>query len=417
MSPQQPPSSSDDPEDLGGNKAPKLISAHFLLAIGINLGFGMVFFMLITSMAVYAVTEFAVGQSAAGFAASAFVVGALFARIFAGKYADLMGRHRTVILSLVVYALCSAAYLVVDDYPTLILVRMIHGAAIGFGTTALNAGVFSLIPHARRGEGAGYYMIANSLPQALGPLLGLQLSHTLGFETVFIAATAIAVTALVLALLVRLPEAPRRRRRLRTELLLRPGDVLDRRAFPIALISLVTSAAFGTVITFLDSFSQREGMGNVASWYFLVFAAAVMVTRLFVGRIQDRRGDNAAVYPAMAVFVVSLGLLAWSPNEAVVLFSAVCAGFGHGTLMPVMQAIIASAVSAARVSIGISTFFILSDIGFGASPLLLGPLAELSGYRLMFAVCAGLLVVGLLLYWALHGRFDVRQGNPRRPRR
>lgn len=416
MNSQHPPSSPEEPEEPGERSRPKLISLHFLLAIGINLGFGLVFFMLITSMAVYAVTEFAVGQTAAGFAASAFVLGALMARVFAGKYSDLIGRRRTVVLSLMVYSLCSAGYLVVDDYAALVVLRIVHGAAIGFGTTALNAGVFSLIPQSRRGEGAGYYMIANSLPQALGPLLGLQLSYALGFDTVFLAATVIAAAALVLALLVRLPEAPQRRQRLRSQMRLRPGDVIDRRAFPIALVSLLTSAAFGSVITFLDSFAQGEDMGNVASLYFLVFAAAVLVTRLFVGRIQDHFGDNAAVYPAMLVFVVSLGLLAWSPNEAVVLLSAVCAGFGHGSLMPVMQAIIASAVTAPRVSIGLSTFFILSDTGFGLSPLVMGPLADAGGYRLMFAVCGGLILAALVVYGMLHGRYDVRQGTPRRPR-
>ncbi|MGO1193144.1 MAG: MFS transporter, partial [Nesterenkonia sp.] len=395
---------------------PKLISPSFLLAIGVNLGFGMVFFMLITSMAVYAATEFSAGESAAGFAASAFVVGALLARIFAGKYADLMGRRRTVVLSLVLFVLCSAAYLVVDDYAALIVLRIVHGTGLGFGQTALNAGVFSLIPHTRRGEGAGYYMIANSLPQALGPLVGLQLSHIYGFSTVFIGAAVISALALVLAAMVRLPEARLRRQRLRSALRLRPGDIIDRRAFPIALIALLTSAAFGSVMTFLDSFAQLEDMGNVASLYFLVFAGAVLITRLFVGRIQDRFGDNAAVYPAIVVFVGSLGLLAWSPNEAVVLVSAVLAGFGHGSLLPVLQAIIASAVTAPRVSIGISTFFILSDTGFGLSPLALGPLADAGGYRLMFAVCAGLILLSLGVYWFLHGRFDVKQGAARRPK-
>ena len=111
MNSQHPPSSPEEPEEPGERSRPKLISLHFLLAIGINLGFGLVFFMLITSMAVYAVTEFAVGQTAAGFAASAFVLGALMARVFAGKYADLIGRRRTVVLSLMVYSLCSAGYL------------------------------------------------------------------------------------------------------------------------------------------------------------------------------------------------------------------------------------------------------------------------------------------------------------------
>ena len=406
----------EEPEEDGGGSSPKLFNRSFLLAIGINLCYGMVFFMLITGMAVYAATEFTIGQTAAGFAASAFVIGALLARIFAGKYVDFLGRRRTVLISLMVYVLAGSAYLVVDSYEVLLAVRLAHGAALGFGTTALNAGVFAMIPQHRRGEGAGYYLLANSLPQALGPLLGLQLSQSFGFSALFTSATAIAGAALLLALRIRLPEAQLPPQRLRQRLMLKPRDVIERRAISAALIGMLMSVGFASVVTFLDSFTQSEDMTNVASIYFVIFAVVVLVTRLFVGRLQDRYGDNVVIYPTVVMFFGAMSLLAWSPDETVVLTSAVLAGFGHGALMPVLQATVAASVPPHRVSIGLSTFFILMDSGTGLSPLLLGPLAEAGGYRFMYGVAAGLMVVALMVYWMLHGRYDVRQGTPRRPR-
>ncbi|GAA1148687.1 MFS transporter [Nesterenkonia lutea] len=400
----------------GEDGSSNLFSRSFLLAIGINLCFGMVFFMLVTGMAVYAAAEFSIGQTAAGFAASAFVVGALLARIFAGKYVDFLGRRRTVLVTLVVYVLASVAYLVVDSYEVLILVRMLQGAAFGFGQTALNAGVFSLIPPARRGEGAGYYLVANSLPQALGPLVGIQISQTFGFGALFVSASILAVLALLLALGIRLPEARPPAQSLRQRLMLRPRDVIERRAIPVALVGMMLSVGFASVITFLDSFTRGEQMTNVGSLYFVIFATVVLITRLFVGRLHDRYGDNAVIYPTVVMFFGAMVLLSWSPNEAVVLGSAVLAGFGHGSLMPVLQATIASAVPAHRVSIGLSTFFIFMDSGVGLSPLLLGPLAEAGGYRFMYGACAGLILAAMVVYWLLHGRFDIRQGTPRRPR-
>lgn len=409
-----PPASPEPGEGPGGSQT--LFTRSFLLAIGINLCFGMVFFMLVTGMAVYAAGEFSVGQTAAGFAASAFVVGALVSRIFAGKYVDFLGRRRTVLVTLVFFVLASVAYLVVDSYAVLILVRMVQGAAFGFGQTALNAGVFTLIPPSRRGEGAGYYLVANSLPQALGPLLGIQVSQSLGFPALFITATALAALALVLALWIRLPEAPPNTQSLRRRLLLKPGDIFERRAIPVALVGMMLSVGFASVITFLDSFTRGENMENVGSLYFVIFAAVVLVTRLFVGRLHDYYGDNTVIYPTVVMFFGAMALLAWSPNETVVLLSAVLAGFGHGSLLPVLQATIASAVPAHRVSIGLSTFLIFMDSGVGLSPLVLGPLADLGGYRFMYGACAGLILAAMVVYWLLHGRYDVRQGTPRRPR-
>lgn len=385
------------------------------MAIGINLCFGLVFFMLVTSMAVYAAREFTVGQTAAGFAASAFVLGALAARIFAGKYVDLIGRRRTVLFSVLVYIIIGALYLAVDTYHVLLVVRLLHGAAFAFGQTALNAGVFALIPAARRGEGAGYYLVANSLPQALGPLLGLQLSHVFGSSALFVCVTAISVIALLLWLGLRLPEVhPRPQRRI-SQLLLRPADVIERRAVPLAISGMLLSFGFASVITFLDSFAVEEDMVGVASLYFIVFAIVVLVTRLVIGRIHDRYGDNMVIYPTVVMFFGAMVLLAWSPNPMIVLASAVLAGFGHGTLVPVLQASISSLVPPHRVSIGLSTSLILSDTAVGMSPILLGSLAEVGGYRLMWGVCAGLVVVALAVYWWLHGRFDVRLGIARRP--
>lgn len=416
VSSRTPPSLPDDPEDGEEGPLPKLFTPSFLLAIAINLCLAMVFFMLITGMAVYAAREFAVGQGAAGFAASAFVVGAVFARIFAGKYVDFLGRRRTVFFSMVLYVLAGIAYLGVDNYELLIAVRLAHGVAFGFGQTALTAGVFAMLPRSRRGEGSGYYMVANSLPQALGPALALQLSYAVGFWAMFVSSAVIGAVGLALSLLIKLPEARGNRQRLPQRLMLKPEDVIDHRALSIALITMLISVGFGSIITYLDSFTQHEDMTSIASLYFVVFAGAVLLARLFVGRLQDRHGDNIVVYPAVAMFVIALTLLGWSPNEAVVLMSAVLAGLGHGALMPVLQAIVASAVPPQRVSIGLSTFFIMMNCGVGFSPLLLGPLVGAVGYRFMYLMSSALVVAALIVYWLLHGRYDVHQGAPRRPR-
>ena len=392
----------------------RLFTRDFVLAIVINLFLGMVFFMLVTGLAVYAVEEFAAGQTAAGFAASSFVVGALFARFFAGKYVNFLGRRRTVIVCLIAYVLAGLAYLWVQNYEMLIVLRVVHGMSFGFGQTALNAAVFDLIPRERRGEGAGYYMVANALPPAVGPLMTIQLTQNYGFWAMFIAATVLPAIALIAALVIRLPENKPRGLGLRERFLLRPGDIIEPSAFSTASVAMLLGIGFASVMTFLNGFAQTEDMVDAASAFFVVYAAAVLTSRLFSGRMQDRLGDNAVVYPALVLYIISLALLAWTPNEIVLLVAGVLAGLGFGSLLPVLQAIIASALPPHRVSIGISTFFILLDLGFGVAPFLLGPLVQFASYRVMFGVCAGFVLITTVLYWAVHGRYNVRQGVSRR---
>lgn len=407
------PDSPEENQDEPFMGRPRLFTRDFLLATGVNLGLAMVFYMLITGLAVFAAEQFGAGETAAGFAASAFVVGALFARIFAGKYVDFLGRRRTVWACLIIYVLASMSYIWADSYELLIVLRVLHGIAFGFGQTALTTAVFDLIPVSRRGEGSGYYMLANALPPAAGPLLSFQLTDLFGFWAMFLGATVVSGIALLAALFIRLPERPPTGR-LREKLRLRPSDILDRRAFTPAVVMMLLGTSFGSVLTFLNGYARSIEMVDAASVYFVVYAVAVLVSRFFAGRIQDRQGDNVVVYPAILMFVVSMVLLAWAPSPSVVILSGVLAGLGFGSILPVLQAVAAAAVPPHRVSIAVSTFFIFLDSGFGLSPFLLGPMLELWGYRPMYWICAGVVAATLVLYWILHGRHDVRQGVARR---
>ena len=414
-SPQEPEESAaaGDPHEAGAPKE-RLFTADFLMATAINLMITTVFFTLVTGMAVYAAGEFSAGQTSAGFAASAFVVGALCARVFAGKWVNTLGRKRIMVICMAVYTLAGLAYLGVTSFEMLVALRVVHGMALGFGQTALTASVFDLIPKSRRGEGSGYYLLANALPPAIGPLLAFQLSERYGFEAMFLSVTAMSAVALIFAVFIRVPEIKPRGARLRDRLVLRPSDILEPRALSIALVAMMLGCSFASVMTFLNGYARSEGMLTAASIYFLVYSGCMLATRLFTGRIQDRYGDNWVLYPAILLFIASMSLLAWAPGTWALVAAGALAGAGFGSMLPALQALITFKVPSPRISIGISTFFILMDTGFGFAPLILGPLVEAWGYQIMYTGCVGVVVLALGLYWLVHGRHDVKQGVARR---
>lgn len=408
----------DSTESATGHRSPELLfTKDFLLAVTINLLMMTAFFALIVGMAVYAAAEFAAGETAAGLAASIFVIGAVLARLFAGKWVNTLGRRRCLVIALAAFSAACASYLLVVDFTLLLALRFVHGVALGFGQTALTASVFDLIPATRRGEGAGYFMLATSLPPALGPALTIYLSERYGFSAVFLGVTLVAIGALSASLIIKVPEVRVAHMKLRDRLSLRPKDVIEPRAFSVALVVLLIGGSFASVMTFLNGFAMSLGMIEVVSIYFAVYSLGVITTRLFSGKLQDKYGDNAVVYPALGIYFCSMILLAWSPHEAILLLSGLLAGFGFGTLLPALQAIIASALPPHRTSIGISTFFILLDGGFGFAPLLLGPLLEWGDYRIMYIACAGLAALNLMLYWFVHGRHKVHHGVSQRSRK
>jgi MFS family permease len=122
--------------------------------------------------------------------------------------------------------------------------------------------------------------------------------------------------------------------------------------------------------------------------FFLVYAVAVLVSRLFVGRIHDRQGDNAIIYPALAVFAAGLGLLALEPAVWSIAAAGVLSGLGFGSLTPSVQAIAVTEAPEMRLGTATSTFYLMLDLGVGVGPVVLGALLPLTGYPGMFgALC------------------------------
>ncbi|MCC3271617.1 MFS transporter [Arthrobacter zhangbolii] len=386
----------------------KLWTRGFVLAIVTNLFISLVFYLLMTTMALYAVQEFAASDSAAGFASGSFVIGALAARVFAGKFLDFVGRRRMLIASLAVFVAASVLYIPASNLGLLLAVRLLHGAAFGAASTSLSASVMGLIPAHRRGEGTGYFGISTTLATAVGPFLAVLLVDSASYRALFLFAAACAAVALILSLVLRLPERTPGPEELKNKWRMHLSDILDVSVLPIASVMFIAGAAYAGILSFLNSYAQTEGMVLGASLFFVVYAGVVLVSRLFVGRIQDRHGDNAVVYPTLLSFAAGLALLAYAPNDTVMAVAGVFVGFGFGALMPCAQAIAVGMAAPARIGLATSTFFIFMDAGVGLGPLLLGVLLPLSGFHGMYWVLAAVLLGNTVLYYFVHGRKDRR---------
>lgn len=384
----------------------KLFTRDFLLAAVANLFISMVFYLLMTSMALYAVDRFQASDSAAGLASSVFIIGSVTARLFAGKLLLVLGRKRLMVISLCVFVLASVLYMASYTLWLLLLVRFVHGMAFGAGNTAIATAVQSIIPPARRSEGTGYFGLSTTLSTAAGPFLAVLLAAGGNYTSVFVFCAISSAVALTVGLLIRMPEPPRTS--VRNSSGARPGgfirSIISPAALPISLVLLVCGIAYSGIISFLAPFLISRSMAEAASWFFLIYAVTVLLSRLFAGRIQDRRGDNAIMYPLLLVFALGMAALAFTPSNLTIAAAAALTGFGFGALMPCAQAIAVNAVPAAELGVATSTFFLMLDVGIGFGPVALGLLIPHLGYTGMFAVLTVLSVLGIALYFQVHGR-------------
>ncbi|WP_313821941.1 MFS transporter [Citricoccus sp.] len=384
---------------------PRLLwSRNFILSAVTNLFLAMVFYLLVTAMALYAVNEFQATDMLSGLAVSAFVLGAVVSRLVTGQAMEIIGRKRVLVTSLVLFLVASALYLVADGLGLLIAVRLVHGLAFGAANTVLATAVQGMIPPARRSEGTGWFGTSTTVGTALGPLLAFQLTDRFGFDSLFYLCTAFSVCGLVAGLVVRLPRAQHHQQVAGPPRFTVRG-VISRRALPVSLVMLMGGLAYSGVLAFLNGYAQEQGISStIASAYFMVYAVVLVLSRFVVGTLQDRHGDNAVVFPLLACFVAGMAVLAlWPANGGFLVAAALCA-LGFGALLTSLQSVAATVVPPFQIGVATSTYFLMLDIGTGVGPVLLGALLPVTGFSGMFLMLSGFLLLTMLVYWFAHGR-------------
>lgn len=375
-----------------------------MLAIFVNCCIATILYLLITTTALYALEQFRADEVAAGLVSGSFIIGAVIARIIGGKFLDVVGRRRTLLACMFACVLLALVQIWASDIWVLIVLRCLHGVAFGAASTAVSTSVLAAIPASRRAEGAGYYGISTTLGSAIGPVLGVVIIAQWSYQALFIVAALWGCVGLAAAIMLRPPErelSARERRELRS---MNIWTFIERSALPIAGVMLAASIGFSGVLSFLNPYAQTHGFGAIGGWYFLVYAAVAFLSRMFVGRIQDRFGDNAVVYPLLLCLAGSLillwvGLDGWLP-----VLSAALLGFGFGALMPTVQAIVVEVAGPTKIALATSTFFLAADLGLGLGPILDGVLVAAFGYRGMYLLLATVAVLAIVYYTFTHGK-------------
>lgn len=362
------------------------------------------FYLLMTTMTVYAIKQFSASQGQAGLASSIFVIGTLFARILAGKYIDVIGRRKLLFAGLILFVIASISYFFADNLNILLVVRFIHGAVLGIAGTAMATTVMSIIPNERRGEGTGYYSLSITLSSAMGPFLGLFITQHADYNAVFIASTIFSVISIVVMLFAKIPEAKLTKEQMKSMKGFKLQDFFEKKAVPITIIGFIMGIAYSGILSYINSYAIEINLTSAASLFFIVYSIVCLISRPISGRLLDSKGDNTIMYPSLISFVLGLILISKASNGFALLLSAVLIALGYGTIYTCIQAIAIKESPNHRIALATSTFFILIDAGIGIGPLVIGAIIPILGFQGMYMSLAVIVSLSIILYYFLHGK-------------
>jgi MFS family permease len=154
----------------------------------------------------------------------------------------------------------------------------------------------------------------------------------------------------------------------------------------------------------MTSYAKDIDLVDTASFFFIVYAVFILISRPFTGRLLDKKGDNIVMYPALILFVIGLVALNQAHHGFTFLLAGALIGLGFGTMSSCCQAIAVKESPRHRVGLATSTFYVFMDSGVGIGPFLLGLIIPIVGFRGLYLTLAVVVFASIFLYYVLHGR-------------
>ncbi|SFL56818.1 MFS transporter [Salibacterium qingdaonense] len=365
-----------------------------------------IFYTLLTTLPLYVINELGGSESKGGLVVTAMFITAIIIRPFSGKILEQGGKKNILLVTVVVFTISTFGYIWVDAFVPLILLRIFHGLSFGILTTATSAIAADVVPDARRGEGLGYFTMSMNLAVVAGPFLGLTLTQFVSYQFLFVLLSCIMAAGTLSALLVRPKEVPKASAGERSKM--KVQDLIEKRALPIAAVSSLVAFSYSGVISFISVYAEELGLASVSSYFFLVFAVTMLLSRPYLGRLFDARGPRIVIIPCLFIFAAGLGLLSFSESTVSFLISAGLIGIGYGTLLPSLLSLSVQAASPERNSYATATFFMMFDLGIAAGSFLLGIVVTYTGFSMLFA---GSAVFVILLCGLFHFMLEKKKSS------
>ncbi len=333
----------------------------------------------------------------AAWALTAYMIPFAAIMVVSGTLAERWGRHRTVRLAYVGYALASLVCALASTTPVFLLGRGLQGAANAFTSPLLVAAISDLVARERLGRSLGHYSSMQAAGQAFAPLVGgtaAALDYRLAFGASMLAAAALALVPPPDAGSTRVPErresagAPAGRWRV----LLNPR------------LAVAAGTAFGLYLTTSGLLllvalmgGDRFGLGpDGRGLVVAAFGLAGLVGGSFLGRLADRVGITR--FGIGALLVLSAGTaLTGQATTIIVLVALVAFGGAASTACRVVVNTLAVTSTPANRGGATSITLAWQFLGSALAPLVFLPIYRGGAGVGLLATAAGSVAAALVL--------------------
>ncbi|KPU46290.1 bacillibactin exporter [Oxobacter pfennigii] len=375
--------------DAGLQKKEPLWTRDYILISIASLFITLGFQMLLPILPVFS-AKLGGSDTWAGLVVGIFTISSVIMRPIAGRLLDSYGRRGVYIIGLIVFLLCVMAYNWTSTILVLLVIRFIHGFGWGAASTSSSTIASDVIPKSRLGEGMGYYGLTSTLAMAVAPALGLGLQSQYGFNIVFYISAAVVLISIFIALPIKYhkPDVQQKSGK---------AGIFEKSAILPAIVVFFITMTYGAIVSFIALYSAQRQVENIGL-FFTVYAAALLISRPYFGRLTDKKGTSFAVLPGIVFVIISMALIYFADSLIVFLIAGFVYGIGFGAIQPALQAMSVRDINPSRRGAANATFFLGFDLGIGAGSITWGIIAENAGYQIIYLLCIIPAVVAAFIY-------------------
>lgn len=323
-------------------------------------------------------------------------------RIPLGVVSDRVGRWPILPTGLLAFA-GSAVLLALA--PSLVLIYPIQAvrALVSSGYTPTSHAIVSdMAPTDRRAETLGILLTAVGLGSMVGPAVGGVLLQLLSYRQIFLATALLPAVALVAFVAVVL----------RHRSSLTPSRIVAATRVPfwtmlrqphmvnLCLYEVCFQFAQGVFATLFAVYAKGDLLlgPSLISILFSVRGLTNFLVRTPIGRVSDRIGRRTPFFVAACTLALAYVLLAVAPNFAGLLVAMMVMGLGFGMYKVMSNTIFVESVPSGNRAAVLSLRFTSMSVGSAVGAFVAGASSLILATPLLFLVCSGTVLLGLVSY-------------------
>lgn len=334
----------------------------------------------------------------AGVVISLQYIATLLSRPHAGRYADMWGPKKVVVLGLVgclISGICILLSALTEGQGVLSLIllclgRVILGVGQSFSGTGTSLWGVARVGSLHIGRVISWNGIVTYGAMAIGAPLGVVIFRSGGLLLL----SGIIIAICVLAIALALPRAPVKGSKAKP---LPFRDVLGK-IYGFGLILAMGSAGFGVIATFITLFYQDKGWDG-AAFALTMFSAAFVGTRLLFPNAINKLGGLRVASICFAVEAVGLFLVAGSFDPWMAKAGAFLTGAGFSLVFPAIGVVAVKVVPQQNQGSALATYTAFMDLSLGITGPIAGFIMSYAGVSLVYLLTA--LLVCLALFCTL----------------